>query len=128
MENESKMSHIEWGLLIGALGTIDLIQIGLDVFLEIGVIANRFIDIFVGMALPFYLHLRGESMSDPKRWIALVATFFAEEIPDVDALPFWCLDGIYYYALWRAKNKVRETTITNPAKNRSAPSDIDKAA
>ncbi len=82
-------------MVIGTLFLVDLIQLGLDLLLQVGVIANRFIDVFVGMSLAFYLQMRGQSLTDPKRILGLVGTFFAEEIPDVDALPFWGLDGIY---------------------------------
>ncbi len=90
-----KISNIEWGLVIGALFTIDLIQIGLDLLLQVGVVANRFIDIFVGMSLALYLQLRGQSLANPKRLLGLIGAFVAEEIPDVDALPLWGLDGIF---------------------------------
>ena len=98
-KKESKISNVEWGLVIGVLFLIDLIQIGLDLLAQVGVILNRFIDIFVGLSLGFYLQLRGQSLADPKRLIGLIGTFFAEEIPDLDALPFWGLDGIYNMSL-----------------------------
>ena len=47
----SKISNTEWGLVIGALFVIDLIQIGLDLLAQVGVILNRFIDVFVGCAV-----------------------------------------------------------------------------
>ena len=103
---KSKISNTEWGLLISALFVIDLIQIALDLLFQIGVVVNRFIDIFVGMALPFYLHIRGESMADPKRLIGLLVTFVGEEIPDVDALPLWGLDGIYNFTLSKANKTI----------------------
>ena len=74
-EGGSKISNIEWGLLIGALFTIDLIQIGLD-FLAVGAIINRFLDIFVGLSLALYLQMRGQSLANPKRLFVLIGTFF----------------------------------------------------
>ncbi len=96
MQNESsKISNTEWGLLIGALLTVDIFQIILNLAGGIGTILNRFIDIFVGLSLGFYLHWRGVSMVDPKRIAGLLTTFGLEMIPVVDSLPLWCLDGIF---------------------------------
>lgn len=93
-----KISNIEWGLVIGALFTIDLIQIALD-WIVIGFVLNPFIDIFVGMSVAFYLHIRGQKLTSPKRLAALLATFFGEMIPVVSELPLWGLDGIFNMAI-----------------------------
>ena len=104
----SKISNTEWGLVIGALAIIDLIQLILDL-VAIGVIVNYAIEIIVGMTLPFYLHLRGEKMSDPKRFFAFAATFGLEFfIPFVDGFPFWTADGIYNMILAKRRNKEEE--------------------
>jgi hypothetical protein len=99
----SKISNVEWGLIIGALLVIDLVQIGLDLLAEIGVVINRFIDIVVGLSLGFYLQMRGQSLINPKRLFGLLATFIGEEIPDVDALPFWTLDGIFNMSISKSE-------------------------
>lgn len=88
----SKISNTEWGLLIGALMWIDLIQFFLDAF-AIGALINRFIDIVVGMSLGFYFWLRGVKM-DTKKVMSLIASFALEEVPAIDALPLWSADGI----------------------------------
>lgn len=103
--HRSRISNTEWGLVIGGLLLVDIIQIVLDVAFQIGVIANRFIDVVVGGAFAFYLQVRGEKLSDPKRLIALIFTFLGEEVPEVDALPFWSLDGVYNFHLARQRNK-----------------------
>lgn len=100
----SRMSNTEWGLLIGALATIDLVQFILDVFL-IGLVANRFIDIVVGMSLPFYLRMRGVRL-DSKKIGGMVGTFLLEMIPGFDALPLWCLDGFLNFTLDKADKKL----------------------
>ena len=61
----SKISNTEWGMAIAILLLIDLAQIGLD-FVGIGIIANTFIDILVGMAWPTYLYLRGVNLKSVK--------------------------------------------------------------
>jgi hypothetical protein len=105
--HKSKISTFEWGLVIGVLILIDLAQVLLDL-VAVGVAINRIIDVIVGLAFPFYLHMRGEKMSDPKRLFALIAAFGLEFVPVVDALPLWSLDGVYNYTLARARNKAAE--------------------
>ena len=105
--HKSKISTFEWCLVIGVLILIDLAQLILDL-VAVGVAVNRIIDIFVGMAFPFYLHMRGEKMSDPKRLLGWLATFGLEFIPVVDSFPLWSLDGVYNFMLARARNKAAE--------------------
>lgn len=101
-KDDSKISNIEWGLVIGALFTIDLVQILLDI-VAVGVVLNRIIDIFVGLSFALYLQIRGQSLANPKRLISLLATFIGEEIPAIDALPLWGLDGIYNMSISKSK-------------------------
>jgi len=105
--HKSKIGKFEWGIVIGLLIVTDIAQIILDGF-AIGVVVNRIIDFVVGLALPFYLQIRGEKMSDPKRFLAWLATFGLEEVPVVDAFPLWFGDGIYNFILARARNKAAE--------------------
>jgi hypothetical protein len=114
MNNKPKISNVEWGLVIGALFVIDLIQIGLDLLFEVGVLINRFIDIAVGMILVLYLHLRGQDMTNSKRILGFMATFIMEEIPDVDALPLWGLDGIYNMFLAKSEEKIENVVVKVP--------------
>lgn len=106
-EEKSKISYTEWFLVISALFMVDLVQLVLDFFV-IGVILNRFIDIFVGMAWALYLQLRGESLADIKRLIGLLTTFVAEEVPGLDALPFWGLDGLYTMSISKGKGNLKK--------------------
>lgn len=98
------INNVEWALVIGTLFAIDLIQIILDLLI-IGTIFNRFIDIFVGLGLALYLHLRGQSLANPKRLAGLIGAFGIEMIPGADALPFWGLDGIYHMLLSKSEAK-----------------------
>ncbi len=100
--SKSRISNVEWGLLIGALFTIDLIQIGVEWLMSwwgIGLFINWGLDIIVGMSLAFYLQIRGQSMANPKRLFGLVATLGLEFIPVLDELPLWGLDGIFNMAI-----------------------------
>ncbi len=74
-------------LVAGAAFVVDCIQIVLNMF-AIGIVANRFIDIVMGMTLSFYFYMRGVKM-DAKKVTALVGSFILEEIPLVDSLPLW---------------------------------------
>ena len=104
-KKESKISNIEWGLVIGALLTIDLAQILLD-FFAIGAVLNRLIDIFVGLCLGFYLQIRGQSLANPKRLFGLVGIFLGEMLPVVDAFPLWTLDGVFNMFLAKSEKIV----------------------
>ncbi|MDB5254099.1 MAG: hypothetical protein JWL80_165 [Parcubacteria group bacterium] len=111
----SKMSNMEWGLTIGALAMIDLVQFALDIFV-IGVAANRFIDIGVGMTLPFYLRMRGVKM-DGKKVGSMLGAFLIEQIPVLDALPLWCADGVFMYMMDK-KDKLGESDSKNVQEER----------
>ena len=102
----SKIPNFEWGLVIGAVATVDVVQIVLDMF-AIGVIANRFIDIVVGMVLPAYFWLRGVKLN-AKKILSLIASFVGEELPIIDALPLWTLDVILIMAWDKAEGKIEK--------------------
>ena len=102
--HRSRISNTEWGLVIGVLLIIDIIQIVLTL-LAIGLVVNRIIDVIVGMTFAFYLHIRGEKLQDPKRLLGFLAAFLGEMIPVVDSLPLWSADGVYNYFLARWKNR-----------------------
>jgi len=102
MNEESKpnISPVEKGLVIGATGVIDLIQIGIEaldltgVGAIVSVIANRLIDIVVGLTLWLYCKLRGIKM-DWKRTGSLLGAAFVEIIPIIDIAPAWTIDAAY---------------------------------
>ena len=102
----SKVSNTEWGLVIGALFTIDLVQVLLE-WLVVGLFINPFVDIFVGMSLALYLQLRGQSLANPKRLFVLIGSFLGEMVPGVDELPLWGLDGIFNMVISKS-NKILE--------------------
>ncbi len=104
MANKSKIGNVEWGLVLGATATVDVIQMFLDGF-AIGIIANRFIDIVMGMFLTFYFLIRGIKLSK-NRIIALCSSFLIEMIPIVDAFPAWSGDVIYTWMSVRAEEKL----------------------
>jgi hypothetical protein len=47
------------------------------------------------MLFPLYLEIRGVSMVNTKRLVALAGTFTGEMIPAIDSLPLWTLDLVY---------------------------------
>lgn len=107
----SKISNIEWSFIIGTLIVIDLIQIILDVLI-IGLVANRIIDLCVGIALPFYLKIRGVKL-DSKKIIGMVGAFLFEQVPGLDALPLWSLDGVMNMMLDKADRKIAQAKEDN---------------
>ena len=121
-KTESKISNTEWGMVIGALFIIDIIQvclnlIGIPFLASIGTIVNRFIDVAVGLAWPTYLKLRGVNLNSIKV-MSIGIAFIFEMIPGIDALPLWGLDGLYMLFLVKAEEKLKEKTGV----------DVDKAA
>ena len=100
----SRISNTEWGLVIGAVLVIDFLQVVLDLFV-IGIFVNRFIDIVVGMALPFYFWCRGVKI-DSKKVITWVSSFIGEEIPMLDAAPLWTGDVLATMAWDKAEKKL----------------------
>jgi len=86
---------MEWGLLIGALALIDLVQAGLDLF-AIGVVINRLVDIFVALCLLFIFWIKG--IRGARIYGSVAAGFGLEFIPGVDVLPLWTLDGIFAFS------------------------------
>jgi hypothetical protein len=112
MEKTPEISNVEWGLVIGALLLVDIIQIGLE-WLAIGLVINPFIDVFVGLSLAFYLQMRGQKLTNPRRLFGIISTFFGELIPLVDELPLWCLDGVFNFFLYKSQKKIEKLSEEN---------------
>jgi hypothetical protein len=106
----SKISNMEWGLLIGVGITIDVLQFILNILVG-GLIMNRFITAFVSMCLAFYYFLRGVRM-DSKKTLGLIGSFILEEVPVVDSLP-GITGNIVMTMLWdKADKKLAENHLT----------------
>jgi hypothetical protein len=101
---QQQLSNITWGFLIGTAVVIDATQVVLD-WLIIGLVANRYIDIVVGMGLSFALWILGVKMNK-KKIISIVTAFFLEMAPLLDALPLWTLDVILIMAFEKAEGKI----------------------
>src|SRR3989304_866772 len=112
--NRSRISNTEWGILMGVMILIDITQVILDIFL-IGLILNRFIDIIVGMALPFYLYMRGVKMTAKKIW-SMVGSFGLEFSGIGDVLPLWTLDVALIMTWEKAEEKVEGSGLGAAAK------------
>lgn len=109
--HRSNVLGIEWGLLIGILIIIDIVQIVLDLLFAVGVAVNRYIDIVVGGALLLYLALRGEFRNPQSRdrlILAFIATIIIEEIPVADIAPAWSIDGWFCWRQAVAVNKLAD--------------------
>ena len=111
-KSTSKISTVEWGLVIGALFAVDITQVLLE-WLIIGLAINWIIDIFVGMSFALYLHLRGQSLTSPKRLFSLIGTFVGEMIPVVDELPLWGLDGIFNMVISKSDEILKQVPGAN---------------
>ena len=83
------ISKGERWLVYGFFACIDALQVALDLTVA-GEVANHFIDIGAGAILFFYGTLK--KLWTGKKLFVLLATFIGEQIPFVNALPFWTLD------------------------------------
>jgi hypothetical protein len=98
----SKISNTEWAFLIGAAVFLDFTEAFLDTLL-IGIIANEFIDLLVGMALPLYFHKRGIKKDKKTVGTWVVMTLF-EFITD-GVIPIgWTFD-VVLTMVWDKRNK-----------------------
>lgn len=108
-KKESKISNVEWGLVISALFMMDLLQWGL-ILLLVGLAINEFIDMFVAMSLGLYLFLRGET--DIKQVAVLVTGWFGEAASD-GGLPLWGLVGLSILALSKSEKVLGQVSGGN---------------
>ncbi len=115
MNDGPNISNTEWALYISALLLVDIVQAFLE-WVAIGFFVNPFIDIFTGMSKAFYMQTRGLNLSDSRRIMGLLGTFFLELIPLVDELPLWCLDGVYDMILYKNDEKIRKLKEAEEAK------------
>jgi hypothetical protein len=116
-DNKPKISNLEWGLVIGALFVVDLIQIGVEWLMiwlfGASIIVNFIIDLAVGMGFAFYLQMRGLSMADPKRLFTLIGTFGLEMWPGLQELPLWSLDGVLNMLIYKSETIVKIIPVVN---------------
>ena len=101
--NESKISNTEWGLVIGALGLIDLIQWGLILLFGSGLFVNWLRDIFVALCYGLYMILRG--LLNWKYLIGWIISAIGTTGSD-GILPLWILEGFYNFALYKGEQKL----------------------
>ncbi len=96
------MSKIEWFLLICLVILIDLIQL-IITLMAVGLVINRVSNIVIGILLPFYLHLRGVNMVDPKKLLAMMGAFTGEEFVIGDFLPLWTCAVAFTYLTYKGE-------------------------
>lgn len=102
-----KISNTEWGLLIGFTLVVDIGEFCLDLLFEIGLVVNPFIDIAMGMALPFYFRIIKGLKFDTKRILTLIGGFVGSELETgADVIPLWTLDVLLMMALEKAEEKI----------------------
>ena len=112
----SKISNTEWGLVIGAGVVLDLVQWLLDAFV-VGLFINPFIDIGIGMALPFYFYMRGIK-PDSKKVLAWVGSGLIEALT-AGAIPLWTADIVVTMILDKLDKKMAKVMGKQPEANQS---------
>lgn len=106
------ISKKERFLCYAIIVAIDILQFILDCFV-ITELANHFIDVAVGAAFVWY-GLKRNLLTGHKA-LVLAATFFAEQIPFVNALPFWTYDLHNLYKNVATEETEEEVTGEGPA-------------
>src|SRR3989338_2192764 len=117
-EGGSKISDTEWGMAIGALLSIDLIEIGLDALFGIGAFVNPFIDWGVNLAWPTYLYLRGVNLKSVKNLATLITGGGLQMLPGFDG--FWAIEGTVIMLITKAEEKIKKETGVDVEKLASA--------
>lgn len=96
-----KIGGMEKGMMYALTGGCDALQFILDIppITPAGAAINRFLDIAMGIVLGIYFIFRGRGKGiGIKTFLMLVLAFILEEIPIIDALPFWTLDLQRFYS------------------------------
>ncbi len=91
-----KPSPFAAAVIVIFAGLMDILQIILDLAYQSGVLINRFLDIAFAAILALIFWLCGASFA--KNWsniMGMLVSMVLEQIPDVDALPFWFLDAMF---------------------------------
>jgi hypothetical protein len=112
MATKKHLSNTEWGLVVAALATADLTMLLLD-FTGVGEFVDPFIDTFIAMAFPFYMHMRGQDMTNGKRLAGAIITWLTGLLSD-GFLDFWWADAMYYWSLDRADEKLEKLEAKVP--------------
>jgi Kef-type K+ transport system membrane component KefB len=98
IEKRRRVGTIQSILMIGIAIAIDIINIILVLVVGIGIIANRFITLFVFMVFAFWFALNGVSFLTGRMSMQKMFRFFGpafgEMIPVIGALPLWTI-GIW---------------------------------
>lgn len=110
----SKISNTEWGMAIGVLLLIDLVEAGLDLLFGIGAFTNPFIDLAVNLLWPTYLYLRGVNLKSVRMFGTLIIGGALQEIPGFDG--FWTIEGVIIMLIVKAEEKIKEETGVDAGK------------
>ena len=108
-QRSRKVSNAEWGLLIGAAFIIDMVEL-LLLFLAIGVVANEFIDVVVGMAFPLYFKLRGIKVTQ-KKALTWIGAYVAEALTDGILVIGWTIDIVLTMLMHKAEERLEKLHI-----------------
>lgn len=97
MKNASRWKYFYAFTLV-----VDFIQVVLYFIFGSGIAVNRIISLCMVFILPLLLELAGLK----PRFLALAATFTAEELPLVDIVPSWTIYIWFVKKGWEAEQKI----------------------
>lgn len=109
----SRISNTEWGLVIGAVLTVEAVQALLTILL-IGPFLNPLITFFTVSSLALYYKIRGVKL-DTKKALTLAGVSLVELIPLVDVLPAMTLDVVMTMLWDKADQKLHGSREGNDA-------------
>ena len=104
--NTSRISISAGIFLIGFAVFIDFLQFLLDIAF-IGFILDSIISIIAGTILGWWFSLYGISLMSPDRVLGFLATFGAELVPGLNAIPVWSFKvGYTVIEEWRSPEEI----------------------
>lgn len=93
IKTKSKIGSMQGMLMIAVAAVVDGVNIILFAFFGVGIVANRFITIFMFMTFAFWFILNGVSFLSGRMSVQKMFRFFGasfgEIIPVIGALPLW---------------------------------------
>jgi len=93
-------------LMLASAGLVDLLQLLLTVAGGVGLVLNTFVAVFAGFCFWLWFKLKGVGfISDPKRFLTLMAESIGEVIPALNNLPIFLAGAIITIILTRIEDK-----------------------
>lgn len=105
-EKPRRITNTTAALMLSFALLVDLIQALLTAAAGVGLVLNTLVSVFVGFCLWFWFKLHGVGfISDPKRFLTLMAQSLGEVIPAINNLPIFFAGALITIILTRIEDK-----------------------